>query len=68
MKTKDKTAIMHMDVKELEKQARELREKLTEASITKKTKQIKNSRVTRTERHKLAVVLTALRAKELAHE
>lgn len=68
MKSKDKAAILNMGVKELAKEARDLQQRLMQVSIERRTKQIKNLRASKTDRKKLAVVLTAQRMKELSHE
>jgi ribosomal protein L29 len=67
MKHKDKISIMDAAAEELTKQAGDIRAKLSGLKIDRFTKPPKNSREVKNLRQKLAVVLTALRQKELQH-
>jgi ribosomal protein L29 len=67
MKHKDKIAIFDAGLDELTKQIGEIRLKLTQLKLERFTKPAKNTREMKNLRLKLAVLLTALRQKELNH-
>jgi ribosomal protein L29 len=67
MKMKDKTTIVETDVQTLKKQAMELADNLAARRVNRYTKQSKNTREDKMSRQKLAVILTAIRNKELVH-
>jgi len=60
--------IKAMSVAELDKQVREVREKLTAIAFDRYTKQSKNLRETKSLRQKFAVMLTVQKEKEPIHE
>ena len=67
MKHNAKIALFDSTEDELAKQAGEIRSKLTSLKVERFTKPAKNSRETKNLRLKLALILTALRQKELNH-
>ena len=66
MKKKDKNAIAEMSKEELGKHIAETRSKLSQLSVSRYTKQVKNVRETKNLRRRLAVMLTFQRQKELS--
>lgn len=67
MKRKDKTVIFENTADELAKQADEIRVKITQLKVDRFTKPAKNSREIKNLRYKLAIILTAVRQKEMFH-
>jgi hypothetical protein len=67
MKHNDKIALINSEASELVKQAGEIRAKLSQMKVDRFTKPAKNIRETKNLHLKLAVILTALQQKELAH-
>ncbi len=68
MKIKQKQAIHAMTDSELKKHIAELKQKLAQVTLSRKTKQLKNVRETRTLRQHIAVCLTVVRKREMSHE
>ena len=68
MKKNDKTTIFGLENQELLKQAGEIRTKLLTLKLERFTKPAKNSREMKNLRLKLALIMTALRQKELQND
>ncbi len=68
MKLKERTTIANMSVTELAKLIAEEKHKLADYRVNRYSKQSKNVRESTAMRRKIAIMQTALRAKELLHE
>jgi len=68
MKKKEKTSLHSASPAELSKIIRETEAKLAELTVTRYSKQSKNTREARTLRNRIAITRTVLRYKELQHE
>jgi ribosomal protein L29 len=67
MKRKDRTAILESTLDELVKQVADLRGKILKLKIERFSKQTKNQRELKNMRLQLALLLTAIKQKELNH-
>ncbi|HLD24745.1 MAG TPA: hypothetical protein VJB96_02395 [Patescibacteria group bacterium] len=65
MKRKDKDEMHSMNATELRKKAGEVRKQLRDAYLAAQTKEVKNRKIVKELRKKLAVNLSVLRIKEL---
>jgi hypothetical protein len=68
MKKKDVTALLTTEVDELRKEVSAMKRTITTTLTTRRTKPAKNIREVKKMRNKLAIMLTAIRQKELLHE
>lgn len=65
MKRKDKQELHGMKTDQLKKKAQEVRKQLRQALLDAQTKEVKNRKIAKELRNKLAVILSILRHKEL---
>ncbi len=67
MKKKELTTVMASESEELRKEVVALKRTITTTLVTRRTKPAKNIREVKKMRNKVAVMLTAIRQKELQH-
>jgi ribosomal protein L29 len=67
MKKKDVTTLLATDVDELRKEVSAMKRTITTTLVTRRTKPAKNIREVKKMRNKVAIMLTAIRQKELQH-
>jgi len=67
MKKKELTTLIASDSEELRKEAASLKRSIITTLVTRRTKPAKNIREVKKMRNKLAIMLTAIRQKELNH-
>jgi ribosomal protein L29 len=68
MKKKEKQLLFDTDINSLQKQSRDIKQKLTLMKVSIFTKPLKNTREMKNLRQKLAVIQTVIRNKEMNHE
>jgi len=67
MKKKELTALIASDTEELRKEVVAMKRTIATTLVTRRTKPAKNIREVKKMRNRLAVMLTAIRQKELQH-
>lgn len=67
MKKKETTTVMSGDLEELRKEVMTIKRTIATTLVTRRTKPAKNVREVKKMRNRLAVLLTAIRQKELQH-
>lgn len=67
MKKKELTTIIASDVEELRKEVSTIKRTITTTLVSRRTKPAKNIREVKKMRNRLAIMLTAIRQKELNH-
>jgi ribosomal protein L29 len=67
MKKKEITTVLASDVEELRKEVVSLKRTILTTLVTRRTKPAKNIREVKKMRNRLAILLTAIRQKELQH-
>lgn len=67
MKKKELTTLVASDIEELRKEVSAMKRTITTTSVARRTKPVKNIREVKKMRNRLAIMLTAIRQKELQH-
>lgn len=67
MKKKEITTVIAMDIEELRKEVSAMKRTIATTLVTRLTKPAKNIREVKKMRNKVAIMLTAIRQKELQH-